>query len=218
MPAWDGAERVSHSTVVLHPTQMSVGIPADGSRSSRMFGKWTAGRDVLENVRGTWRSGQAAFTRAPAWLVRGHALSFDRRSTGLAPTGLAPTRLAPTALAPTGLARPVPHGPQAVSFDRRSTPSLRSRRSRRYRQIAISVPASTVRSLGSPNASIGLAALRAIAMNSFLRHSARPREDSVGTSLAREAKYDACSRSRLRSSSPHLRASASRSGRFDLSR
>src|SRR5450755_4283051 len=38
LPAWDGAERVSHSTVVLHPTQMSVGIPADGSRSSRMFG------------------------------------------------------------------------------------------------------------------------------------------------------------------------------------
>ncbi len=43
---------------------MSVEFPADGSRSSRMFGSGPAGRDVLENARGAWRSGPAAFTRA----------------------------------------------------------------------------------------------------------------------------------------------------------
>ena len=68
-----------HSTVALH--QMSVGFPADGSRSSRMFGSGPQAAWRPRNARGAWRSGPAAVTRAPAWLVRRRALSFDQRST-----------------------------------------------------------------------------------------------------------------------------------------
>jgi hypothetical protein len=60
---------------------MSVGFPADGSRSSRMFGSGPQAAWRPRNARGAWRSGPAAVTRAPAWLVRRRALSFDQRST-----------------------------------------------------------------------------------------------------------------------------------------
>ena len=73
----------------------------------------------------------------------------------------------------------------------------------------------TVRSPGRPKCSIGLAALRAIAMKSFLRHVAMPGA-AVGVIVIRDTKYEACSRSRLRSSSPCLRHSGERLRDVDL--
>ena len=74
----------------------------------------------------------------------------------------------------------------------------------------------TVRSLGSLKASIGLAALRAIAMNSLLRQH-RIGGASVGVIVIRERKYWACSRSRYFSSRPCLRQRLSSSGTLSFS-
>jgi hypothetical protein len=62
-------------------TQMPVGLPVDVSRSSRMFGSGPQAVTSSKMPAAPADPGPAAFTRAPAWLVRRRALSFDRRSS-----------------------------------------------------------------------------------------------------------------------------------------